>query len=80
MVKCEQHTYQHFKSNTLSPPDVSPVVLPVPAESPGPPLGADDDSQTATGAGIGESLVVSGVQMDGDGDGGFGAQCPQPPM
>ena len=54
-------------------------MLPAPIEFPSAPFVPDDDCQAITGTGIREGLVVSCVWAEGDGNGGFGVKCMQPP-
>ena len=70
---------EELKGDTLCPPDVMAITLPAPVEFPGMPLIPNDDCQAITGAGIGEGLVVSCVWVEGDGNGGCGVKCMQPP-
>ena len=72
--------HKQLKGDTLCPPDVSPVVVPMLVESPCPPLVADDDCQAMTGAGIGKGLKVECKWVVRDWDGGLGVQFVQPPV
>lgn len=77
---CSDHTHKEFKSNTLSPTNVTIVQVPAQFEAPGMPHVVNSDSNSKARTGISEGLEVKDQlsREDWDGRQGKPQQCALP--